>query len=102
VSADGFAEAGQHQHLQALRQQQQQQLALKPDATRETVPEHSALLPANTPPPQASTGLLVMEAAQQAAAAPARLTEGLAGTFAALLPMPAEQVRLVRWQEQSG
>ncbi|KAL4854787.1 F-box/WD repeat-containing protein 7 [Chlorella vulgaris] len=97
VSADGFAEAGQQQHLQALsQQQQQQQLALNPDTTWETVPEHSALLPANTPPPQASTGLLVLEAAQQAAAAAAGLTEGLAGTFAALLPMPAEQDECLR------
>jgi hypothetical protein len=40
----------------------------------------------------------VLEAAQQAAAAAAGLTEGLAGTFAALLPMLPEQVRLVRRQ----
>jgi hypothetical protein len=102
VSADGFAEAGQQQHLQALSQQQQQQLALNPDAARKTATERPALLPAYDQQPQASTGLLVLEAAQHAAAAAAGLTEGLAGIFAALLPMPPEQVRLVAWQGQSG
>ncbi|KAI3430328.1 hypothetical protein D9Q98_004923 [Chlorella vulgaris] len=52
VSANGFAEARQQQHLHALSQQQQQQLALNPDATWETVPEKPALLPANTPHPK--------------------------------------------------
>jgi hypothetical protein len=79
------------------RQQQQQQLqGVDPDATWETAPEQPALLPAQPPQPQASTGLLVLEAAQLASAAAAGLTEGLAGTFAALLPMPTEQVRHVR------
>ncbi|KAI3430297.1 hypothetical protein D9Q98_004893 [Chlorella vulgaris] len=96
VSADGFAEAGQQQHLQALSQQQQQQLALNPDAARKTATERPALLPAHDQQPQASTGLLVLEAAQHAAAAAAGLTEGLAGTFAALLPMPAEQDECLR------
>jgi hypothetical protein len=101
VSADGFAEARQQQHLQALSRQQQRPPAVTPDAKWEPAFEQPALLPAHMPPPQASTGLLVLEAAQQAAAMEAGLTEGLAGTFAALLPMPAEQVRLVRWQGQS-
>jgi hypothetical protein len=101
VSANGFAEAGQRQHLQALSQQQQQPQGANPDAAGKTVPEQPALLPLQMLTTQASTGLLVLEAAQQAAAAAAGLTEGLAGTFVVLLPMPAEQVPLVRWQEQS-
>jgi hypothetical protein len=93
---DHFAAAGQQQRVQALSREQQ---GLNPDAEWETVPEQPALLPADMPPPpQASTGLLVLEAVQQAAAAAAGLTEGLAGTFAAVLPLPAEQVRLVGWQ----
>ncbi|KAL4854803.1 hypothetical protein ACK3TF_004502 [Chlorella vulgaris] len=95
-SADGFAAAAdKQQHLQALSQQQQQQ-GVTPDATLESVPEQPGLLPANMPPPQASTGLLVLEAVQQAAAAAAGLTELLAGTFAAMLPMPAEQDECLR------
>jgi hypothetical protein len=100
VRADLSAEAGPQQHLQALSQQQRQPKAVN-GAAWEPVPEQPALLPAHNQQPQASTGLLVLEAAQQAAAAPAGLTEGLAGTFAALLPMPPEQVRLVRWQRRS-
>jgi hypothetical protein len=72
--------------------EQQQRQGMTPDAAGDTA--QPSLLPANMPPPQASTGLLVLEAAQQAAAAAAGLTEGLAGTFAALLPLPAEQVSL--------
>jgi hypothetical protein len=86
----------------AEQQQQQQQQGLNSDATWEPAPDQPALLPAHMPPAQASTGLLVLEAAQQASAVAAGLTEGLAGTFAALLPMPAEQVRFVRWQRQIG
>ncbi|KAL4852855.1 hypothetical protein ACK3TF_006061 [Chlorella vulgaris] len=78
------------------RQQQQQPQGVNPDATWETAPEQPALLPAQPPQPQASTGLLVLEAAQQAAAEAAGLTEGLAGAFAALLPMPAEQDECLR------
>jgi hypothetical protein len=85
----------------AEQQQQQQPQGVNPDATWETAPEQPALLPAHMPPAQASTGLLVLEAAQQAAAAAAGLTEGLAGSFAALLPMPAEQVRVLGWQGHS-
>ncbi|KAI3430316.1 hypothetical protein D9Q98_004912 [Chlorella vulgaris] len=96
VSADGFAEARQQQHLQALSRQQQRPPAVTPDAKWEPAFEQPALLPAHMPPPQPSTGLLVLEAAQQAAAMEAGLTEGLAGTFAALLPMPAEQDACLR------
>jgi hypothetical protein len=97
---DHFAAAGQQQQLQGLSQRQQPH-GESSEAAWETVHEHSALLTADMPPPpQASTGLLVLEAVQQAAAAAAGLTEGLAGTFAALLPMPPEQVRLVGWQSR--
>ncbi|KAI3430320.1 hypothetical protein D9Q98_004916 [Chlorella vulgaris] len=96
VSANGFAEAGQRQHLQALSQQQQQPQGANPDAAGKTVPEQPALLPLQTFTTQALTGLLVLEAAQRAAVAAAGLTEGLAGTFAALLPMPAEQDECLR------
>ncbi|KAI3430374.1 hypothetical protein D9Q98_004969 [Chlorella vulgaris] len=80
----------------ARQQQQQQPQGVDPDATWETAPEQPALLPAQPPQPQASTGLLVLEAAQLASAAAAGLTEGLAGTFAALLPMPTEQDECLR------
>ncbi|KAI3430300.1 hypothetical protein D9Q98_004896 [Chlorella vulgaris] len=74
--------------------EQQQRQGMTPDAAGDTA--QPSLLPANMLPPQASTGLLVLEAAQQAAAAAAGLTEGLAGTFAALLPLPAEQDECLR------
>ncbi|KAI3430365.1 hypothetical protein D9Q98_004960 [Chlorella vulgaris] len=96
MAADRFAEARQ-------QQQQQQPQGVNPDATWEPAPEQPALLPAHMPPTQASTGLLVLEAAPQAAAAAAGLTEGLARTFGALLPMPAEQdecLRLMLQQRQ--
>ncbi|KAI3430371.1 hypothetical protein D9Q98_004966 [Chlorella vulgaris] len=92
VFTEQFSEAREQQQ----QQQQQQQLALIPSATWETAPEQPALLPAHMPPAQASTALLVLEAAQQASAAAAGLTEGLAGTFAALLPMRAEQDECLR------
>jgi hypothetical protein len=98
--ADRVAEAQQQQQLQGLSQRQQPQ-GESSEAAWESVPEQPGLLPANMPPPQASTGLLVLEAAQQAAAAAAGLTESLAGTFAALLPMPAEQVRQMKRQWRS-
>ncbi|KAI3430281.1 hypothetical protein D9Q98_004877 [Chlorella vulgaris] len=92
---DQSAEAGQ-QELHELSQMQQPH-GVTLDADWETVPEQPALLPGNIPPPpQTSTGLLVLEAAQQAAAAAAGLTEGLAGSFAALLPVPAEQDECLR------
>ncbi|KAL4852858.1 hypothetical protein ACK3TF_006064 [Chlorella vulgaris] len=78
------------------QQQQQQPQGVDPDATWETAPEQPALLPAQPTQPQASAGLLMLEAAQLASAAAAGLTEGLAGTFAALLPMPAEQDECLR------
>ncbi|KAI3430280.1 hypothetical protein D9Q98_004876 [Chlorella vulgaris] len=93
VFAGLFAEADQQQRLQALSQEQQ---GLNPDAEWGTGPEQPALLPANMPPPQASSGLLVLEAAQHMTAAAAGLTESLAGTFAALLPLPAEQDECLR------
>ncbi|KAI3430341.1 hypothetical protein D9Q98_004936 [Chlorella vulgaris] len=95
--ASYVADTRQQQQLRALSQQRQQQpQGVNVDATWDFAPEQPALLPANMPPAQGSTGLLVLEAAQQAAAAAAGLTEGLAGTFAALLPMPPEQDECLR------
>ncbi|KAI3430299.1 hypothetical protein D9Q98_004895 [Chlorella vulgaris] len=62
-SAVSAKQAQQQQQLQGLRQRQQPQEESS-GAAWEAVPEQPGLLPAIMPPPQASTGLLVLEAAQ--------------------------------------